>query len=291
MKWISNLFNQVTDLFRRGDITEEFWENLEELLLQADAGVPATERLISRLREKVSRERMKDSEKFLDLFKEEIVNLLGGTTESLRWAASPPTVILMVGVNGVGKTTTIGKLAAQMRAHHKKVFLAAADTFRAAATDQLEIWAQRTGSELIKHREGADPAAVAFDAIKACQARGGDVVIVDTAGRLHTKSNLMEELKKIRRVIQKEIPEAPHETLLILDAVTGQNAFNQAKMFKEAAGVTGLIITKLDGSAKGGFILAIRQELNVPIKFVGMGEGMNDLHGFDPHAFAEGLLQ
>lgn len=291
MKWISNFFSRMADVFRQGDLTEDSWERLEELLLEADAGLPATQRIISDLQKIVQRDRIKDSAKFTDVFKQEIIRLLGEKAEPLRFAANPPTVILVVGVNGVGKTTTIGKLAAQFTAQNKKVFIAAADTFRAAAIEQLEIWARRAKAELIKHREGADPAAVAYDGLKACQARQGDVLIVDTAGRLQTKTNLMEELKKTSRVLQKETPDAPHEVLLVLDAVTGQNALQQAKIFKEAAGVTGLILTKLDGSAKGGFLLAIRQELDLPIKFIGVGEGIHDLQAFEPRLFTEGLLQ
>jgi fused signal recognition particle receptor len=224
------------------------------------------------------------------VFKEEVGRLLGNKPEPLRWASQGPTVILIVGVNGAGKTTTIGKLAAQFKIQGKKVFVGAADTFRAAAIEQLEVWANRAGVELVKHKEGADPAAVAFDTVKAGNARHADVILIDTAGRLHTKTNLMEELKKVRRVIQKEIPEAPHETLLVIDAVTGQNALHQAKVFKDAVELSGIILTKLDGSAKGGAILSIRQELGIPIKFIGVGEAAEDLQPFDPVAFAQALL-
>jgi fused signal recognition particle receptor len=205
-------------------------------------------------------------------------------------ASNPPTVIVVVGVNGVGKTTTIGKLGQYYREQGYKVMLAAADTFRAAAIDQLEIWGTRTGSEIIKHKEGSDPAAVAFDAVQSAKAKKIDIVIIDTAGRLHTKSNLMEELKKIGRVIRREIPDAPHETLLVLDATTGQNAINQAKLFGEAIPLSGIVLTKLDGTAKGGVVIAIKNELNLPVKWVGVGETANDLRPFIPQDFVQALF-
>lgn len=301
MKWLSDLSHKLSktrqllsmpvgELFRRGDLTESFWNDLEDILLEADVGVLATDQLISKLREVVKEERIKDSSELIRFFKREIARLLGEQVEAIHTAPQGSTVILIVGVNGSGKTTTIGKLASLFKGQGKKVFVGAADTFRAAAIEQLEVWAQRAGVELVKHKEGADPAAVAYDAVKAGNARGADVILIDTAGRLHTKSNLMEELKKIRRVIQKEIPSAPHETLLVLDATTGQNALHQAKIFKEAVEISGIILTKLDGSAKGGAVLAIRQELQIPIKFIGLGESAQDLHPFDPSAFADALL-
>ncbi len=302
MKWLSELtdkltktrdtfFGKVTDLFRRGDITEELWEELEELLIEADVGVPATTQLLSKLRQAVEANHLKDSWKLFDLFKAEIITLLGKELSPIRFASAGPTVILIVGVNGSGKTTSLGKLSAYFKSQGKKVFLGAADTFRAAAIDQLQVWAERAGVEIISHKEGADPSAVAYDTVKAGNARHADVILIDTAGRLQTKTNLMEELKKMRRVIQKEIVEAPHETLLVLDATTGQNALSQAKIFKEAVAISGIILTKLDGSARGGAVLAICQELQVPIKFIGVGESMNDLQPFDPPAFAEALLR
>jgi fused signal recognition particle receptor len=205
--------------------------------------------------------------------------------------SAKPSVILTIGVNGVGKTTTIGKLASRFRADGKKVVIAAGDTFRAAAIEQLDIWAQRSGAEIIKHQSGSDPAAVAFDAVEAAKHRGSDIVIIDTAGRLHTKSTLMDELKKIDRVIKKAIPDAPHEKLLVIDATTGQNALRQAKIFDEAIGLTGIALTKLDGTAKGGIIFAIQKELNIPVKLIGIGEGVEDLRDFDPHDFVAALFE
>ncbi len=301
MKWLTKLsdklsktreilFTPVSELFRKGDITDSLWEELEEILLGADVGLPATEALISRLKQIVRDQRLKDASKLFEVFKAELSAILGGAPQAIAWAASGPTVILVVGVNGSGKTTTIGKLSSHFKSLGKKVIVGAGDTFRAAAIEQLEVWAQRSGVEIVKQREGSDPAAVAFDAVKAGSSRNADVIIVDTAGRLQTKTNLIEELKKIRRVIQKEIPSAPHETLLVLDAITGQNALSQAKIFKEAVGVSGIVLTKLDGSAKGGALVAIRQELGIPIKFIGVGEAIEDLEPFDPVAFADALL-
>ncbi len=290
MKWMSNFFSQVKDILRKGDITDALFENLEELLLQADTGTAAAEYLVAQLKKEASEKRLKDSWKLMDCFKEQLVILLGETISPVHFAVNGPAIFLMVGVNGSGKTTTLGKLAAYFKSQGKKVFLGAADTFRAAAIDQLEVWAHQVGVEVIKHKEGADPGAVAYDTVKAAAARHADIAMIDTAGRLHTKTSLMEELKKVKKVIQKEIPLAPHEVFLVLDATTGQNALNQAKMFKEAVGVTGIIVTKLDGTAKGGALLAIRQELNVPIKFIGVGEKVETLHPFNPSSFVESLL-
>lgn len=284
------LFTPVGELLRRGSIDEAFWDKLEEILLEADVGVAATQQLSMRLRTIAKEQSLNDAAQLQNAFKQEVIGLLGNTPEPIRFAAIGPTVILIVGVNGSGKTTTIGKLAAHFKALGKKVLLGAGDTFRAAAIEQLEVWANRASVDLVKHKEGADPAAVAYDTIKAGNARHADVILVDTAGRLHTKTNLMEELKKIRRVIQKEIPEAPHETLLVMDAVTGQNALHQAKIFTDAVEVTGIVLTKLDGTAKGGAILAIRRELKIPVKFIGVGEALEDLQPFDPAAFANALL-
>jgi fused signal recognition particle receptor len=261
---------------------EEDWERLEEALIHGDVGVRATAELIRRLEARGEIGELGAS------LAEEIAELLGepGTLN----LGQTPTVILVVGVNGTGKTTTIGKLAQKLREHDRSVLLGAADTFRAAAEEQLEIWAERAGADFVGAARGADPAAVAFDAVEAARARGHDVAIVDTAGRLHTQSNLMEELAKVRRVIAGRIEGAPHETLLVVDATTGQNGLQQARLFGEAAGVTGVALTKLDGSAKGGVAVAIAYELGLPVKLIGVGEGLDDLRPFDPHDFARALV-
>jgi fused signal recognition particle receptor len=258
------------------------WERLEEALIQADVGVPATAELVRRLE---ARGELGD---LAEALAEEVASLLGEPA-TLNVTAQP-TVILVVGVNGTGKTTTIGKLAAKLAEHGHSVVVAAADTFRAAAEEQLEIWAQRAGADFVGSERGGDPAAVAYDAIEAAQARGRDVVIVDTAGRLHTQTNLMEELAKVRRVIASRLDGAPHETLLIVDATTGQNGVQQAKLFAEAAGVTGVVLTKLDGSAKGGVAIPIAYELGLPVKLIGVGEQLDDLRPFDAHDFARALV-
>jgi fused signal recognition particle receptor len=257
---------------------DEAWERLEETLIGADVGVPATAELVRRLEEQGG----------LSGLEAELAALLGepGTLD----VSAQPSVVLVVGVNGTGKTTTIGKLAAKLRDHGHSVLLAAADTFRAAAEEQLEIWAERAEADFVGAPRGGDPAAVAYDAIEAAAARGRDVVIVDTAGRLHTQSNLMEELAKVRRVIAAKLEGAPHETLLVVDATTGQNGLQQARLFGEAVGVTGVALTKLDGSAKGGIAVAIAHELGLPVKLVGVGEGLDDLRPFDPHDFARALV-
>jgi fused signal recognition particle receptor len=261
---------------------DESWERLEEALIAADVGVPTTAELVQRL------EARQDVGELGATLAEEAAELLGDPGRlSLD---GPPAVILVVGVNGTGKTTTIGKLAARLREHGHSVILAAADTFRAAAEEQLEIWAQRSGSDFVGSERGGDPAAVAYDAIEAATARGRDVVIVDTAGRLHTQTNLMQELAKVRRVIERRLPGAPHETLLVIDATTGQNGLQQARLFKEAVDVSGVALTKLDGSAKGGVALAIAHELGLPVKLVGVGERIEDLRPFDPQDFARALL-
>jgi len=243
------------------------------------------------LEQRLSRNELKDGEALRAALKEELLAKLLVHHRPLELEKAQPAVVLVVGVNGVGKTTTIGKLAARYTAEGRKVLLAAADTFRAAAAEQLGVWAERAGVELIRHQEGADPSAVTFDACKAALARGAELLIVDTAGRLHTKVNLMEEMKKIRRVIGREIPGAPHETLLVLDAATGQNALNQTRIFQEAAGVTGLVLTKLDGSAKGGVVVAVSHEFGLPVRFIGVGEGIDDLRAFDPQEFVDALFQ
>jgi fused signal recognition particle receptor len=261
---------------------EESWERLEEALIAADVGVPATAELVRRL------EARPDVTDLATALAEELAALLGepGTLA----LAARPSVLLVVGVNGTGKTTTIGKLAHRLREHGHSVVLAAADTFRAAAEEQLEIWADRAGADFVGGQRGSDPAAVAFDSISAAEARGRDVVVVDTAGRLHTQANLMEELAKIRRVIERRLEGAPHETLLVVDASTGQNGLQQARLFGEAVGVTGIALTKLDGSAKGGIAVAIAHELGLPVKLVGVGERLDDLRPFDPHDFARALV-
>lgn len=271
-------------------IDDEFLEDLEAVLLSADVGVATTSKLMAEIRKGIKEKEINSPDDLKPFLKEKISAMLVGQSQAEAVLHEPPTVMLVVGVNGVGKTTTIGKLASYYREDGKKVLVAAADTFRAAAIDQLEIWGQRTGTEVIKHAEGSDPAAVAFDAVQAAKARKADIVIIDTAGRLHTKSNLMEELKKINRVIAKEIPDAPHETLLVLDATTGQNAINQAKLFGDAVQLSGVVLTKLDGTAKGGVVIAIKNELGLPVKWVGVGEGVNDLRPFDAAEFAAALF-
>ncbi|MGQ3481965.1 signal recognition particle-docking protein FtsY [Paenibacillus sp. TY11] len=288
---------KVTDLMiRRKKIDEEFYEELEEILIGADVGVNTVMNLIEDLRGEVKKRKIEDASELQPVLSEKLSELLRGNDNSqLKMSPDGITVILFVGVNGVGKTTTIGKLAHRFKQEGKKVLLAAGDTFRAGAIEQLEVWGERAGVEVIKQQSGSDPAAVMFDAVQAAKQRQVDVLLCDTAGRLQNKSNLMEELNKIFRVIQREIPDAPHEVLLVLDATTGQNALNQAKLFGEKSGVTGLVLTKLDGTAKGGIVVAIRQELNLPVKMVGLGEKVNDLQPFDSeqfvHALFAGLIQ
>jgi fused signal recognition particle receptor len=281
------LFGGLGTLFRRG-IDEDTLEELEELLICADVGYTATEEIIERLRERTKEEKAKDADSAIALLKEILVDMIG---EKQPLNIEPtPAVILVIGVNGVGKTTSIAKIAHLLKSQKKKVLLAAADTFRAGAIDQLQVWADRAGVELIKQSEGSDPAAVVFDAIAAAKKRESDVLIVDTAGRLHNKKNLMNELAKINRVIERELPGVTRETLLVLDSTTGQNAVNQAKEFKNAADITGLILTKLDGTAKGGIIFSIKEELDLPVKFIGIGEQMDDLQEFEPEDFVDALI-
>ncbi len=265
-----------------GDVLEE----IEEILITSDVGVPTTMELISRITQHSSQ--IKNFEDFKALLKKEMLSFID--LPAVSPSAGKPHVIMMVGVNGVGKTTTIGKLAARHAAEGKKVLLSASDTFRAAAVEQLQIWADRAGADIIRHRDNADPAAVAFDSVEAALARGVDIVIVDTAGRLQTKVNLMEQLKKIKRSISKKMPDAPHEVLLVLDATTGQNALSQAKLFHEGIGITGIILAKLDGTAKGGIVLGICHALKIPIRYIGIGEGIEDLQEFDPKLFIDALL-
>ena len=270
-------------------IDEDFFDELEESLIMADVGAVTSARICENLRKKVKEEGLSDPAAVKGALKEIIAQMLAGD-EALN-LSTKPSIILVIGVNGVGKTTTIGKLAHNLHEDGKKVLLAAADTFRAAAIDQLQIWADRAGVDLVKHGEGSDPAAVVFDAINAGKARGCDVVICDTAGRLHNKKNLMDELSKIARVIDREAPGCAKEVLLVLDATTGQNALNQAKLFQEAAGLTGIILTKLDGTARGGVVIGIKEELNIPIKYIGVGEQIDDLRPFDSKEFVEALFE
>jgi fused signal recognition particle receptor len=276
----------------RGGVAPGSLEQLEELLLEADFGVPVTLRLVEEVERRASRGLVRTQDEFQAALAEGIETALraGNSDPALQFAASPPTVILVVGVNGAGKTTFIGKLSDRLRADRKRVMVAAGDTFRAGAIDQLRVWADRTGAEFVGAKPGADPAAVAFDAIDAAAARGADVLIVDTAGRLHTSEGLMEELRKVGRVVAKRLPGAPHETLLLLDGTIGQNAVQQAKTFAAAVPVSGLVVTKLDGTARGGVVVAVHEAIDVPVKFLGVGEGAADLEPFDAGAFARELL-
>ncbi|MCD8343985.1 MAG: signal recognition particle-docking protein FtsY [Oscillospiraceae bacterium] len=269
---------------------DEFYDELEETLIMADVGVDVSVEAVEKLRGVVHERGLRGGEELKDAFAEILTEALCVGERSLR-LDTKPSVILMVGVNGVGKTTTIGKLAARMTAEGRRVLLCAGDTFRAAAAEQLAVWAERAGAELVRHEAGSDPAAVVFDAIAAAKARGADVVIVDTAGRLHNKQNLMNELSKIRRIISRELPDADVETLLVLDATTGQNGLLQARSFKDAADISGIVLTKLDGTAKGGIAFAISNELGVPVKYVGVGEQVDDLMPFEPSDFVRALLQ
>ena len=270
------------------EICDELFEELEEVLIMGDVGMTTAERIIGDLKKKIENDKITDVREVRETLKDIVAGVVwGGSYLKIR---TKPSIILVIGVNGVGKTTTIGKLALRLKNMGRSVILGAADTFRAAAIEQLQVWADRAQVPLIKHAEGSDPAAVVYDTIQAGKARGSDVIIIDTAGRLHNKKNLMDELNKISRVIDRELPDASRETLLVLDATTGQNAVNQAKDFKEAAGITGIILTKLDGTARGGVVLAINNELDVPVKFVGVGEQIDDLQPFDADAFASALF-
>ena len=283
-----NIGHSLDSLFA-GELNDDFYDELEETLILGDMGMDTTIKAVAELRRRVREERIKDAEGARECLRRVLTDMLNVGDSTLDLSA-PPSVILVIGVNGVGKTTTIGKLGARLKGEGRKVLLAAADTFRAAAADQLEIWSQRSGVELVRQYEGADPAAVVFDAMQAAKARRTDVVLVDTAGRLHNKQNLMNELNKIGRVIDRELPGSRTETLLVLDATTGQNGLIQAKQFMEAAGITGIVLTKLDGSAKGGIVIAIADALQVPVKYVGVGEGIDDLMPFEAESFVRALI-
>ena len=280
---------KVETIFTGRKIDEETLEELEETLIVSDVGTKASSEIMTVIREKAKKGEAKDVDSVKYLLKKEMTEILGDS-QPIAVHGNKPFVILAVGVNGVGKTTTIGKLASRFRSEGFSVLLAAGDTFRAAGIEQLEIWAERADSQLVKHQKGSDPAAVAFDAVVAAQHRGIDVVIVDTAGRLHTKSSLMEELKKVKRTIEKAMPGAPQEILLVVDATTGQNAIRQAELFNETIGITGIALTKLDGTAKGGIVFAIRKMLGIPVRLIGVGEGIDDLRDFDPKEFVEALF-
>ncbi len=282
-----NLTEKVDDLVKESrKIDEAFYEELEDILLLADCGVKATDKVIGELRERVARQGVKDASQARELLKEIMVEQMDVPRPPLKW----PMVMLVVGVNGVGKTTTIGKLALRFQSIGRRVMLCAGDTFRAAAAEQLTVWAERARVPIVKHEEGADPAAVVFDGVKSAKAQGADLLIVDTAGRLHNKKNLMDELNKMRRVIDREYPEADVRCILVLDATTGQNGLSQARAFKEVAEIGGIILTKLDGTAKGGIALAIRQELEVPVWYIGVGEGIDDLQPFVARDFIDALF-
>ena len=285
---IAKQVNNVFSVFVKVD--DELFENLEEALIMADIGVETSTYIIEKLRDNVKHKHITDG----NLVKEELKSIISEILSALDTTvntSTTPSVILVIGVNGVGKTTSIGKIASHYKSMGKKVLLAAADTFRASPIYQLDIWAQRSGCDIIKHQENSDPAAVVFDACTAAKARGADILICDTAGRLHNKKNLMAELAKINRVIERELPDSARETLLVLDATTGQNAVSQAKLFSEAADITGIILTKLDGTAKGGIVISIAKEQNVPVKFVGVGEGIDDLQEFNSDDFAKAIFE
>lgn len=271
------------------DIDESLYEDLEEILVMGDVGINTAQEIVSKLKDRVKEKNIGTPERVKGQIKQIVEEMLTGDEEMSL--ITMPSIILVIGVNGVGKTTTIGKMAAMYKAQGKKVLLGAADTFRAAAIDQLQIWADRADVDIVKHKEGADPAAVVFDTIQAGKARNVDIIICDTAGRLHNKKNLMDELEKIYRVIDRELPYSDRESLLVLDATTGQNAVNQAREFKNVAEITGIVLTKLDGTARGGVVLSIKNDLRVPVKFVGVGEQIDDLQPFNPKAFAEGLFE
>ena len=281
---------KLDQLFHGRSVSEEVFTELEEVLLSADVGVKTTTLLLDRVRERCQRERIQEAEVLQECLKEEIQTLLAQREGEKFEPTTKPWVIMMIGVNGVGKTTSIAKLATCYRRQGMRVLFVAADTFRAAAIEQLEVWARQVGAEIVKHQSGASPAAVAFDGIRASLAREVDVVIIDTAGRLHTRTPLMEELRKVQRVVARELPGAPHETLLVLDATTGQNAISQARTFQKALSITGVVLAKLDGTAKGGVVLAVTEELGVPIRYVGLGQEEDDLQEFSPEEFISAMF-
>ena len=285
-----NILGKISKVVLRRRIDDDLLEEIEEILIEADVGVPATMRLIESVKKRARERKLSEGSEIVALLKEEIAAILRQSQVVSTATSSGSVVWLIVGVNGVGKTTTIGKLATLFAAEGKKTMIAACDTFRAAAIDQVAIWAERSKVEMVRSQSGSDPAAVAFDAAKAAKARGVDILLVDTAGRLHTKANLMEELKKIRRVVSKAVPDALVFSKLIIDGSTGQNALSQVKMFTEAVGCDGIIVTKLDGTAKGGIMIAVSEELGIPVEFIGLGEGIDDLQRFDPDKFAEALF-
>ena len=288
----AGLMDRLGDVFTgRKEIDADLLEELEYALITADIGVKTTEEILESIRQRVDRNLVGDAAEIKGLIRQHILEVLEGAERPLPHVTEPPAVVMIVGVNGSGKTTSIGKLTNRFKAEGRSVLLCAADTFRAAAIEQLEVWGQRTGTQVIRQSAGSDPSAVVFDALQAAKARKTDYVIIDTAGRLHTKSNLMAELEKMRRTSQKVIPDAPHEVLLVLDATTGQNGLEQARKFTETIGVTGIVLTKLDGTAKGGIIVAIARELNLPIRYVGVGEKADDLLPFDPQEFVASLFE
>ncbi len=285
-----NLAGKIQELAKKTQkLDEDFWEELEEILIQADVGMDTSVSLVEKVRQAAKKQHINEAQEVLEVIRAEVVELLHDAVP-LNLQGDKPIIIMVVGVNGAGKTTSIAKLAHRFRQQDLNVILAAADTFRAAAIDQLQIWADRVGVELIKHQEGSDPGAVVYDAVNAARARQADVLIIDTAGRLQNKTNLMKELSKVRKIIEKEIGQQPHEVLLVLDATTGQNAISQAKIFQEATGVSGIILTKLDGTAKGGIVLAIASELELPVKLIGIGETLDDLRDFEPAIFSQALF-
>ncbi len=283
---ISGAVNSMLSAFTR--IDEELFEELEEILIMSDIGVVTAGKICDELRARVKEEKVTDPNVIKQMLGETVRSMLDGDRE--LHMSTHPSVIFVIGVNGVGKTTTIGKIASQLKSSGKKVILGAADTFRAAAIDQLEVWSQRAGVDIVKSAEGADPASVVFDTVAAAKARQSDVIIIDTAGRLHNKKNLMNELAKMFRVLKRELPESDIETLLVLDATTGQNAVNQARDFKEVADISGIVLTKLDGTARGGVVLAIMDELKIPVKYIGVGEQIDDLQPFDPDSFSKAIF-
>ncbi|RJP60273.1 MAG: signal recognition particle-docking protein FtsY [Candidatus Auribacter fodinae] len=292
LKKTRDSFSAALRTLFRGEISSDMYEDIEEILVQTDMGIDTVMKLVGNIENRLSRSSKKDSAVVVDAIKTELLAMMNQTDNTLRTASSPvPTVIMLVGVNGTGKTTSVAKMANHLLKQKKKVMLAACDTFRGAAIEQLDIWAQRTGTYLVKHQHGADAAAVAYDACQAAIARNVDYLLIDTAGRLHTNKNLMEELKKIKRTVQKLIPEAPHEILITIDAVSGQNALPQVQIFNDQLSLTGMILTKLDGTAKGGIVIKIQHEISLPVKFIGVGEGMDDLLPFSNQEFVNALFE